>query len=95
MIYYSGIGVDLVSFIQDLTVRVVMVAWALFLLSWSIGWVLRGSPIPFYRVKRLGQDLIEDAVIGAFWLALGSTVFALISYIVSNVSLPMPPPPSI
>jgi len=87
--------VDLVSFIQDLTVRVVMVAWALFLLSWSIGWVLRGSPIPFYRVKRLGQDLIEDAVIGAFWLALGSTVFALISYIVSNVSLPMPPPPSI
>ncbi len=86
---------DLVSFIQDLTVRVVMVAWALFLLSWSIGWVLRGSPIPFYRVKRLGQDLIEDAVIGAFWLALGSTVFALISYIVSNVSLPMPPPPSI
>jgi len=73
---------------------VVTVAWGTFLLSWSIGWLLRGSPIPFLRVKRVGQDLIEDAVWAAFWLAIGSTVFALVSYIATSISSSMPPPPN-
>mgnify|MGYP000509964332 CR=1 FL=1 len=85
---------DLVSFIQELTTRVVMAAWALFLLAWAIGWALRGSPVPIYRVKRAGQDILEDAIMGAFWLALGTTVFALIYYIASNIAEPMPPPPT-
>lgn len=76
---------DLVSFISNLTTKIVTIAWGLFLLTWSIGWLLRGSPIPFMRVKRAGQDLVEDAVWAAFWLALGSSIFALISYIVNMV----------
>jgi hypothetical protein len=77
---------DITTFISTLTSKVVAVAWGLFLLTWSIGWLLKGSPIPFIRVKRAGQDLVEDAVWAAFWLALGSSIFALISYIVNMVA---------
>ena len=76
---------DLLEFIQNLTGRVVALAWALFILSWSIGWTLRGAPIPFSRLKRVGNSLIEDSVWAAFWLAVGTTIFSLILYIAQNV----------
>ena len=75
------VGID--SLISDLTTRVIMAAWALFMLSWALGWLLKGSPIPIYRVKRFGQDIVEDAIIGAFWLAVGTSIFALIKYLAS------------
>jgi len=75
------VGID--SLISDLTTRVVMAAWALFMLSWALGWLLKGSPIPIYRVKRFGQDMVEDAIMGAFWLAVGTSIFALIKYLAS------------
>ena len=81
------------EFIQQLTTQLMSIAWLLFLVTWILGWAIRGSPIPIYRVKRAGQGLIEDAVLAAFWMAMGSSIFALISYIVSNVYQPMPPPP--
>ncbi|MCY0850491.1 DNA import protein CedA1 [Sulfuracidifex metallicus] len=68
------------SFIQQLTTQVTEISWSVFILAWAIGWALRGSPIPIFKVKRTGQDFIEDAIMAAFWLALGTTVFALISY---------------
>jgi hypothetical protein len=74
------------EFISMLTMRIVSIAWGLFLLAWAVGWLLKGAPIPFMRVKRAGQDLVEDAVWAAFWLAIGSSVFALISYIVSHIA---------
>jgi len=75
--------VDIDSLISDLTTRVIMAAWALFMLSWALGWLLKGSPIPIYRVKRFGQDMVEDAIMGAFWLAVGTSIFALIKYLAS------------
>ena len=78
-----GERVSINSLISDLTTRVVMAAWALFMLSWAIGWLLKGSPIPIYRVKRFGQDMVEDAIMGAFWLAIGTSIFALIKYLAS------------
>ncbi len=85
---------DLVEFVRQTTLAVMSVAWFVFLVTWAVGWALRGSPIPFRSLKRAGQSLIEDSVLAAFWLALGTTIFALISYVASSVSLPMPPPPS-
>jgi len=82
--------VGVVEFINALTIKVMSIAWGLFLLTWSVGWLLKGSPVPFMRVKRAGQDLIEDAIWAAFWLALGSSIFALVSYIVSSVASPPP-----
>ena len=73
------------TFITNLTTQVTEIAWSVFILSWAIGWALRGSPIPIFRIKRGGQDIIEDAIIAAFWLAIGSTVFSLISYLASQV----------
>jgi hypothetical protein len=73
----------LINFINDLTQKITALAWALFLLTWSIGWTLRGAPIPFSKLKRVGSGLVEDSIWAAFWLAVGSTVFSIITYIVS------------
>jgi len=84
---------DLVSFVRQLTVQVMVVAWGIFILTWIVGWALRGSPIPLTRIKKTGHSLIEDAIWAAFWLAMGGTVFSLITYIVSQIGIPAPPPP--
>jgi hypothetical protein len=82
----------IIEFVNDLSTQVTALAWGMFLLAWSIGWVIRGSPIPFLRVKRAGQGLIEDALWAAFWLAMGTTIFSLISYLVSVISIDIPSP---
>lgn len=74
---------EIVSLVQDATNKVTALAWALFLFTWSLGWTLRGSPIPIGRLKRVGGSLVEDSVWAAFWLAVGSTVFNLILYLVN------------
>lgn len=76
---------SLLTFIQNLNTTVTEIAWSIFVLAWAVGWALRGSPIPIFRIKRGGQDIIEDAIIAAFFLAIGSTIFYLISYIASQV----------
>jgi uncharacterized membrane protein YkvI len=87
--------VDPVEFIKGLITLTVVVAWFVFLLAWIIGWLIRGLPIPFLKIKKLGSKFIEDAIWAAFWLAMGTTVFAIIAYITSSLQLPMPQPPSI
>ena len=77
---------ELLQFIQDATTKVTTLAWALFLFTWSIGWMLRGAPIPIGRVKRVGNSLVEDSVWAAFWLAVGSTIFNFIVYIVNIIT---------
>jgi hypothetical protein len=79
-----GISVPgIMEFISDLTTKIAAAAWTIFLLSWSVGWLLRGIPLPSMRLKRTGQGIIEDAIWAAFWLAVGSSVFALIQYVAS------------
>lgn len=79
-------AVDLVSLVQEWTTRITALAWALFLLTWSIGWALRGAPIPFTKVKRVGSSLIEDSVWAAFWLAVGTTVFKIVTYLANIIA---------
>ncbi|MCG2871183.1 MAG: hypothetical protein NO114_00845 [Sulfolobales archaeon] len=76
---------SILQIVQNLTTEVAQIAWGLFLLAWGIGWALRGSPIPIFRIKRSGQDILEDAILAAFFLAIGSSVFALIQYLASQV----------
>ena len=75
---------QIVNMIQDWTLKVTIVAWAVVGLSWAIGWALRGAPIPLTRLKRVGHGIVEDAIIAALWLALGSTVFYLISVVAKS-----------
>lgn len=86
---------DIIGFIQDLIVNVMIIAWIAFFLTWVIGWAIKGSPIPFMRVKRTGERLIEDAIWAAFWLAMGTSVFALIAYIANVFYEPLPEPPTL
>ncbi|MEM4528248.1 MAG: DNA import protein CedA1 [Desulfurococcaceae archaeon] len=85
---------EITEFVRGLISLVVMIAWLVFLLAWVIGWLIKGLPIPFLRIKKLGGKFVEDAIWAAFWLAMGTTVFAIISYIVSSIQQPMPQPPS-
>lgn len=85
---------DLVEFVKGLITIAVVVAWFIFLLSWIIGWLIKGLPIPFLKVKKMGSRFVEDAVWAAFWLAMGTTIFAIIAYVTSSLQLPMPPPPT-
>lgn len=84
---------DIVEFVKGLITIIVVTAWFVFLLAWAIGWLIKGLPIPFLKVKKLGGKFIEDAVWAAFWLAMGTTVFAIIAYVTSTLQLPMPLPP--
>ncbi len=77
---------DIFTLVNEVLRRIVMLAWGIFLLTWSIGWALRGSPIPIMRVKRGGQHMIEDAVWAAFWLSMGSTIFWLVSMLAGTIS---------
>ncbi|BBD71932.1 hypothetical protein HS1genome_0321 [Sulfodiicoccus acidiphilus] len=78
----------LASLISSMTTDVTTVAWSLFILAWAVGWALKGSPLPIFRVKRAGQGIIEDVILAAFWLALGTTVFAAITYFASQITVP-------
>lgn len=84
---------DIVDLIKDLITKTVIISWLLFLLTWIIGWAIKGSPIPMGRARRAGQSLVEDAVWGAFWLAIGTSVFWLITYISSFLGNVYPQPP--
>lgn len=75
---------DIVGLIHDLTNKVTAIAWAIFILTWSVGWALRGAPIPFSKVKRVGSSFIEDSIWAAFWLAVGSSLFAFITYLIQQ-----------
>jgi len=86
--------VELIEFVRYIALQIMMIGWIIFLVTWMIGWILRGAPIPMTRLKKTGHSLIEDAVWAAFWLAMGGTVFSLIVYIVNTIGMPMPPPPS-
>jgi hypothetical protein len=46
------------------------------------------------RVRKVGQSLIEDAVWGAFWIAVGTTLFWFITYISSYLGNALPSPPT-
>lgn len=76
---------SILQIVQNQTTEVAQIAWGLFLLAWGVGWALRGSPIPIFRIKRSGQDILEDAILAAFFLAIGSSIFALIQYLASQV----------
>lgn len=81
---YSSVSSPILNFVHNLTLTFMEIGWGLFGLSWVIGWVLRGSPIHYRFVKEVGQRLIDDAIIAGFFLGLGSGIFYLIQWIISQ-----------
>jgi len=84
---------DVLALIKDLITKATAIAWFLFLLTWTVGWAIKGAPIPIGKARRVGQGMIEDAVWGAFWIAVGSSLFWLVTYIASYLGQTFPQPP--
>ena len=82
---------DIIELIDSVTEKIAALAWSLFLLTWSIAWTLKGAPIPSSKVKRVGSSLAEDAIWAAFWLAVGTTVFAAVQYVAGMFAESLPP----
>jgi len=47
---------DLISLIKELITNIVIVSWFLFILSWIIGWTIKGAPIP------IGKEYIKTPI---------------------------------
>jgi hypothetical protein len=67
--------------ISTIATQLSLLAWASFGLTWILGSLLKGSPIPLREIKEFGQGLMYDALKAAFWLSVWSTIAALISWI--------------
>lgn len=78
-------GQKAINFIHNVTITIMEIAWGVFLLTFAAGWLIKGAPIPFYDFKQVGQGFIYEAVIGAFFLALGSTIFYAILTLTGNL----------
>jgi len=77
---------NLLRSIAWLTTQVSLIAVALFALSYGLGCLLRGAPIPFKDVKEAGHGLMMDAIRASFQLALWSAISSLISWIIAIIS---------
>jgi len=76
---------DIISFIESLYGEISKGTSAVFALSWTIGWLLRGSPIPIFRIKRGRQDRLEDTIVAKFFIAIGTTIFTFVQYLASQI----------
>jgi hypothetical protein len=73
--------------IAETTTSVSLVATGIFGLSYLIGYLFKGSPIPWQDIKQFGNGLSNDAIRGALMLALWSSILSLITWIVSVIAL--------
>ena len=69
-----------------LTTQVSLVALGLAALSWGIGSLLKGAPIPFRDIKEAGSEMMYSAIRATFMLALWSSISSLITWIISVVA---------
>lgn len=63
-----------------------LIAAALFGLSWVVGSLLRGAPLPWRDWKEFGNGLQQDAVKATFLMAMYSSIATLIAWIVNAIA---------
>jgi hypothetical protein len=78
---------ELTRIIAMATTQLGLLATALFALSWVIGSLLKGAPIPFKDWKQWGQGLQMDAIKATFELAIWSFIGSLVAWIAYLISL--------
>jgi len=77
---------NLLQAIAWLITQVTLIAAALCALSYAIGCLLKGAPIPFRDIKEAGHGLMMDAIRASFQLALWSAISSLITWIIALIS---------
>ena len=76
----------LTAIIAQTVTMVTLIAAALFGLSWVVGSLLRGAPLPWRDWKEFGNGLQQDAVKATFFMALYSSIATLIAWIVNAIA---------
>lgn len=73
--------------IAETTTAISLISMGLFGLTYLVGYLLKGSPIPWRDIKEFGNGLSNDAIRAALMMALWSAILSLITWIVSVISL--------
>lgn len=77
---------NLIQTIAWTTTQISLVAIGLFALSYAIGSLLKGSPVPYKDIKQFGSGLMHDAIRASMELALWTSVSSLVSWIAVVIS---------
>lgn len=76
----------LTNTISQTTTIISLISVGLFGLSWTIGYLLKGSPVPFRDWKEFGNGLQQDAIKATFMMALYSSIASLITWVVNAIA---------
>lgn len=77
---------NLLQTIAWLTTQVSLISLGLAGLSWGLGSLLKGAPIPFRDIKEAGNEMMNSAIRATFLLSLYSSISALITWIISVIA---------
>lgn len=73
--------------IAETTTAITLIAMGIFGIAYLVGFLLKGSPVPWRDIKEFGNGLVNDSIRAALWLSLWSAVIALLSWVVSVIAL--------
>jgi hypothetical protein len=76
----------LTNIIAQTTTAITLIAVAMFGLSWVVGSLLKGSPLPFRDWKEFGNGLQLDAIKATFMMSLYSAIATLLAWIVNAIA---------
>lgn len=73
--------------IAETTTSISLISMGLFGLTYLIGYLFKGAPIPWRDIKEFGNGLTNDAIRAALMMALWTSILSLITWIVSVIAL--------
>lgn len=76
----------LTNTIAQVTTTISLISVGLFGLSWVVGSLLKGSPIPFREWKEAGNEMQLQAIKATFMLSLYSAIATLLAWIVNAIA---------
>src|SRR6266571_5364715 len=74
---------DLINNIAIATTAVSLVTTALAALSWGLSALIRSSPLPWSDWKRYAETLQQDSIRSLLYLAIFSSISALVAWVAS------------
>lgn len=77
---------ELTSTLAQVTTTVSLISVGLFGLSWVVGSLLKGSPIPFREWKEAGNEMQLQAIKATFMMSLYSAIATLLAWIVNAIA---------
>lgn len=73
--------------IAETTTSISLISMGMFGLTYLIGYLLKGAPVPWADIKQFGNGLTNDAIRSSLMMALWTSILSLITWIVSVIAL--------